>query len=357
MRLRLEKRAKVSTARAVLVPLASIAGALLLGALLIAACGQDPAAVYGAMLAGACGRPEEWAAGDFYGLTEVLLKATPLLLCGLGVGLAGRLRYWNIGAEGQLVCGAVAATGAILFLGLGGIAGVAAGALAGAAWALLPALLRVRLDVNESLSTLLLNYVAVLGAEALYMGTWRDPKGFGFPGTAELPESAWLAPFGASRLHAGLPLALLAAAALALVLAYTRFGFVVRAIATNPRAVRNAGFRTSAYVVAVACLAGALAGVAGAIEITGVAHRLQKGLATGIGYTAVIVAALAQFRPIGTALAAFAVAALSVGGEQLQTSLGLPGSIGTALTGLVLLTALGGQLLVAHRIRLERGRS
>lgn len=356
MKLHLEKRAQVTHTRSLMVTIISFVLALCVGGLLIAACGENPLLVYRAMLAGALGRPSEWAQGDFYGLIEVLLKSTPLLLCGLGVGIAGRLRYWNIGAEGQLVAGALAATGAVLFWQVGGITGVVIGTLAGAIWAMLPAMLRVHLDVNEALSTLLLNYVAVLAAEALYMGPWRDPQGFGFPGTAELPETSWLPQWGETRLHLGLPLALLAAVTLYWVLARTRFGFMVRAIASNPRAVANNGYRPGGYIIAVACLAGALAGAAGALEITGLTHRLQKGMASGIGYTAVIVAALAHFRPLPTLLAAFTVAALAVGGEQLQTSLGLPAAIGTALTGVVLLTTLAGQLLVHYRLRYDMRR-
>ena len=352
--IRLERRAYTSRARLMVVPLISLLFAVFIGGVLITVCGINTWLVYEAMLVGALGRPTEWMQGDFYGVTEVLLKATPLLFCGLGVGLAGRLRYWNIGAEGQLVAGAVAATGSILFWNLGGLMGIVLGIVTGGAWALLPALLRTRLQVNEALSTLLLNYIAVLGAEALYMGVWRDPHGFGFPGTAELPETAWLPRLGDSRLHLGLPVALVASLGIYWLLHKTRFGYFVRAIASNPRAVNNAGYKTDRYVLMVACLAGALAGAAGALEITGLTHRLQKGMASGIGYTAVIVAALAQFRPLQMLLAAFSVALLAVGGEQLQTSLGLPAAIGTALTGIVLLSALGGKLWVNYRLRWDR---
>ena len=214
MRIVLEKRESVSRSAMVLVPVASFLCSLLLGAILLWTCRTDPVATYAAMAKGAF--------GSWPNLTEMLVKAIPLMLTGLGVSIAFRMQFWNIGAEGQLVMGGFAAAGVALFLPealpglpswlllpLMGLAGFAMGAL----WGLAPALLKAYLSVNEIITSLMLNYVAILWVEYLFVGPWKDPKGFGFPGTAQFVEAAWL-PRLSGRVHLGLIIALVAAVVL-----------------------------------------------------------------------------------------------------------------------------------------------
>ncbi|MDI7274574.1 MAG: ABC transporter permease [Anaerolineae bacterium] len=353
MRLIFEKRESVSGAAAVLVPVASFLLSLLCGAILLWACGADPFVTYRAMAGGAF--------GSAFSLTETLVKAIPLMLTGLGVALAFRLRFWNIGAEGQLVCGGVAAAWVGLFWAdvvppwalLP--ACLAVGMAAGALWAGVPAFLKAHLRVDETLTTLMLNYVAILFSEHLYYGAWRDPKGYGFPGTAPLPEAAWL-PRLAGRAHAGLILGVLAAAALWFIFRRTRWGFELRIIGENPVAARYLGINIARNVVGALLLSGALSGLAGACEVTAISHRLQQGLAIGYGYTAIIVAWMAQLSPVGVVFVALLMAALLVGGDQVQITMRLPAAVGPVLQGLILFPLLAGSLFTEYRLRLVRAR-
>ncbi len=355
--LRLEKRLTPWRAAAILVPLVSIFLALAAAAALLALVGADPWTTYKAMALGAF--------GGKYNLTETLVKAIPLMLTGLGVAVAFRMQFWNIGAEGQLVMGGFAAAGVALFLPealpglpswlllpLMGLAGFAMGAL----WGLVPALLKAYLSVNEIITSLMLNYVAILWVEYLFVGPWKDPKGFGFPGTAQFVEAAWL-PRLVGRVHLGLIIALVAAVVLWLVLARTKWGYEIRVIGENPRAARYAGISLARNIILVMILSGGLAGLAGFGEVAGISHRLQKGLAVGYGYTAIIVAWLGRLQPASIVLVAILLAGLLVGGDQLQITMGLPASVALVLQGLILFFVLGGNIFIDYRLRVVRSQA
>jgi simple sugar transport system permease protein len=275
------------------------------------------------------------------------------------VAIAFRMLFWNIGAEGQYALGGIAAAFVPLFLGdqLPGFLllplMIVMAILAGAVWALIPAALKAFLQVNEILTTLMMNYVAILLAEYLYLGPWRDPGGFGFPGTAEFPRAAWL-PNLTGRVHAGLLLALAAAALVWFIMARTRWGYEIRVIGENARAARYSGMSIGRNVVLVMLLSGGLAGLAGMSEVAGIAHRLGKGFTVGYGYTAIIVAWLAALNPVGVVFVAFLMAALLVGGEALKT-MGLPQAVSGVLQGAILFFVLGGTIFVNYRVRLIRG--
>lgn len=350
VRLVLEPRQVSASARAALSLASALALAGLSGTLVFILAGVEAGAAWRALFWGAL--------GSEYSLGEVLLKAAPLTLTGLAVALCCRLNLWNIGAEGQFVCGALAACWVGLFLAPGlppqqllPLA-LAAGGLGGAAWSLVPALLKARLGVSEILSTLLMNYVAVLFMEHLHYGPWRDPAGLGFPGTAELPQAAWLPTFWGTRVHWGLPLALVLACALWFLLARTRWGFRARVLGQSPRAAAYAGFHGARITVAALCLSGALAGLAGAGELLGVQHRIQDGLASGLGFAGIVVAFLARLNLLAVPLAALFLGALLVGADQLQTELRLPGAATLAMEAALLFGALLGEFLASRRIRL-----
>jgi ABC-type uncharacterized transport system permease subunit len=360
--LKLEKRLEPSKTISYLVPVASFVLALLFGAVLLVLAGADPLQTYRAMLEGAFGTPEQWRQGEFYSLTETLVKATPLMLTGLGVSIAFRMLFWNIGAEGQLVMGGFAA-GAVALWGptlLPFIPPwaylplmVVAGMLGGALWGLIPAMLKAYLRVNEIITTLMLNYIAILWVQHLYYGPWKDPKGYGFPGTAQFPEYAWL-PRLTGRLHWGLILALIAAAFIWLVLDRTRWGYEIRLIGENQAAARYAGISIARNIILVMLLSGGLAGLAGMSEVAGISHRLQQGLAVGYGFTAIIVAWLAKLNPWGVILVSILLAALLVGGDQIQIVMGLPASMALVLQGAILFFMLGGDIFTRYRVRMMR---
>lgn len=362
---KLEKRLEPSRTMAWVVPIASFILGLLFGAVVLVLAGANPWQTYKAMLEGAFGTPGQWRVGEFYSLTETLVKATPLMLAGLGVSIAFRMLFWNIGAEGQLVMGGFAA-GAValwlpqvapdlptwIWLPVMAIAGMAGGAL----WGLIPAALKALLKVNEIITTLMLNYIAILWVQHLYYGPWKDPKGFGFPGTAQFPKFAWL-PRLSGRVHLGLVFAIVAAILIWVVLDRTRWGYEIRLIGENPRAARYAGVSLTRNILLVMILSGGLAGLAGMGEVAGISHRLQQGLAVGYGFTAIIVAWLGKLNPWGVIVVAILLAGLLVGGDQIQIVMGLPASVASVLQGAILFFMLGGNVFMTYRLRLIRTQS
>jgi len=351
VRIVLEKRQHVSRIVRVLVPVLSLVFALVFGAILLLLSGVDPFAAYAAMARGAF--------GDSHALAETLVKAIPLMLTGLGVSIAFRMLFWNIGAEGQLAMGGLAATGVALYASdlLPGWsvvpAAVVLGMVAGALWAAIPAVLRAYLQVNETITTLMMNYIAIYLVSHMYHGPWRDPEGYGFPGTARFPEVAWLPRFYA-RAHAGLVFALIAAAVLWFVLQRTKWGFELRITGQNPEAARYIGISIPRLILVAMLVSGALCGLAGVCEVTGVMRRLQEGLTVGYGYTAIIVAWMSQLNPWGVLLVAFLLAGLLVGGDQIQMAMGLPAAMGLVLQGALLFPMLGGSLFAEYKLRIVR---
>ena len=235
MRVYFVKRKAYSTTAAVITPAISFLASLVLTGIMLAAFNINPFSVYASMFEGAFGT---WR--DF---TETLVKAIPLILTSLGVATAFKLRFWNIGAEGQLVLGGVAAAWVALFWSswlppfLLLPAAIIIGAAAGGLWAGIPALLKVRLNVDETLTTLMLNYAAILMYDGIYNGPWRDPDGYGFPGSAQFVQAAWL-PRISGRVHLGLVFALIAAALLWFAFYKSKWGFELQMIGKNKRAAR-----------------------------------------------------------------------------------------------------------------------
>jgi simple sugar transport system permease protein len=207
--------------------------------------------------------------------------------------------------------------------------------------------------VNETITTLMMNYIAILFVSHLYHGPWRDPEGYGFPGTAQFPPIARL-PRIFGRVHLGLVFAFIAAAVLWFVLQRTKWGFELRITGENPTAARYIGINIPRDILLVMLISGALCGLAGACEVTGVMHRLQQGLAVGYGYTAIIVAWMSQLNPWGVLVVAFLLAALLVGGDQIQMAMGLPAAMGLVLQGALLFPMLGGSLFAEYRLRIIR---
>ncbi|HIQ05389.1 MAG TPA: ABC transporter permease [Anaerolineae bacterium] len=354
MRLIFEKRLDRSRTAEFFTPIVSLILALLAGAVLLVVAGANPWETYKAMAIGAF--------GSRYSLSETLVKAIPLMLTGLGVSVAFRMLFWNIGAEGQLAMGGFAASGVALFFPelLPGLPVwtllplmFLAGFLAGAVWGLVPAVLKAFLNVNEIITTLMLNYVAILWVEYLFYGPWKDPHGYGFPGTAQFPEAAWL-PRLSGRVHLGLMFAILAALFLWLIMTRTQWGYEIRVIGENPRAARYAGISLARNILLVMLLSGGLAGLAGFGEVAGISHRLQKGLTVGYGYTAIIVAWLAKLNPWGVLLVALLLAGLLVGGDQIQITMGLPAAVALVLQGAILFFMLGSDVFARYRVRIVR---
>lgn len=316
----------------------ALAVPLLAGAAIFAMLGADPIKAYSVMFQGAFG---SWAR-----FSEVLVKTSALTLTGLAVILAARMNLWNIGCEGQLIMGAVFASGLALRFGevlpsvallpllfLGGAAG-------GAAWAAGPAWLKSRLGVSEIITTLLLNYVALAIMEHLFFGPWRDPAGYGFPGTAMFADAAHLPRLTGTRIHPGLLFGLAGAGLLAWILAKTRWGYELVVMGLGPKAADYAGMNAARRGLVVLTLSGAIAGVAGMAEVAGIHHRLQQGLSVGYGYDGIIVACMARLNPALAPVGALVLAAVLVGGEYLQTRMQLPSAASQVIEAALLLSLL-----------------
>lgn len=357
MQLILERRLTRPRHVEFLFPLIALALALIFSGILLWIFGANPLKTYAAMAAGAFGQR--------YHISETILRAIPLMLTGLAVGIAFRMLFWNIGAEGQFVWGVIAATWVALFLPeqIGGLpqwaflpAMILAAFAAGAIWGLIPAILKTALGVNEIITTLMFNYVALLWMQYLYTGSWKDPEGFGFPGSAQFPQHAWLPrlPIDLGRVHYGLVMAILAAFLLWLVLDRTKWGLEIKVIGKNPLAARYAGMSITRNVLLVMCVSGGIAGLAGFSQVAGIGHRLQNGIAVGDGFTAIIVAWLAKLNPWAILLVSILLAGLNTGGDQLQITMGLPAAVAGVLQGSILFFVLGADVFINYRLRVIR---
>ena len=297
-------------------------------------------------------------------LLEVLNKATPILFTGAAVAIAFRAGYWNIGVEGQLLMGAVAAAGIgqvvegwppLLVLPVM----IGTGALAGAAWALVPALLRVRLGIDEVVTTLLLNPVALLLVQALLHGPWKDPE-TGFPESPRIAEAAEFPPLadfipliGRSRLHLGFVIAIVLIIIAWYVLSRTGTGLRVRAVGLSPHGARFAGIRVERTLLRVALVSGAIAGVAGVSEVAGIQFRLTEGVSPGFGYTGIVVAMLGGLTMPGVLVAGLLLGDLSVGASSAVRSLQIPSQLGDVVQGTLLLVVIGAVAIYRWRTSRE----
>ena len=298
--------------------------------------------------------------GHLWALEGALLKAIPLFLCSLGVAVAFRMQIWNIGAEGQFALGAIGATWmALSFPDLPGILLMPLmfimAFIFGGLWALIPAILKLKLRVNEIISTLMLNYIAILLLQYLVFGVWKDPASFGFPMTPEFTAGAVIDGIGSSRVHWGLLFCFVVGVGLWAFMRFTRLGFELQASGEGARVAKYAKIRYGMLVILVMALSGGFAGWAGCIETSAVLNRLQPSLMVGYGYTAIVVAWLARLEPLNIAFASFLLAALRVGVENMQLELQIPAAFGVIMEGMILLTVLAGQFFLMYK--LERKRS
>ncbi len=303
--------------------------------------------------------------GSFYGISETITKAIPLILVAAGLTLAFRAKFWNIGAESQLLMGAIFATWVGLNLGTRLPSGLVvplmflAGFLGGALWGLLPALFKVRFGVNEVISTLMLNYVAAEFLTLLIVGPWKGATQQGFPYTDDLPAAGVLPLIPGTRIHYLTLLVALACAVLLFFLIYsTKFGYELRVVGENPDAARYAGIDFLRTTVVLMVISGGAAGLAGVGEAAGIhLHMTYPGVISGgYGFTAIIVAWLAKLNPLATIVSALFFAGILVGGDAIQISLGLPAATVHVFNGILLFFLIMGDTFVNKRIVVSRQR-
>jgi general nucleoside transport system permease protein len=288
---------------------------------------------------------------------EVLVTATPLLLCGAAVAFAFRAGYYNIGAEGQLLCGAIAAAWVgTLVEGVPRLAAlplmIVAGMAAGALWSLPPALLRIRFGIDEVVTTLLLNPIALLVVTALLNGPWRDPV-TGFPESERIASSAEFPQIvDRSRLHLGFFLAVVIIALGWFVTTKTALGLELRATGLSPHGARFSGIDVGRMLLVAALASGAVAGIAGVSEVAGIQFRLTEGVSPGYGYTGIVVATLGALAMAGVALAALFLGVVNIGADTASRALGVPSQLGLVVQATLLLVTVA--LLVFRRYRVRR---
>ncbi len=365
MRLRIERRLNQPGWLAVAVPLGSVAFAFFAIAVVLLATGHNPAHTFAKLVRSAF--------FDSGALSATLVSATPLAFTGLAAAAAFRMNLFNIGGEGQLYFGVAGAVAIALVLGKGAPTAVAiaamcvAGAVAGAAWAAIPGVLRAFAKTNEIITSLMLNYVAALVLNYLIFDShsyWRDttspsaavfPQGQAIPDTAMWPFATIGGIAGGIALPLGIGIAVLVATALWGLYKHTRFGFELQVIADSPRAARYAGMRTRRKILAVMCLSGAIAGLGGAAQVGNFDHLLDpRSLQQQLfGYSGIVVAALARYNPFAVVVIAFLLGGLKNAGFALQGA-DFPSGLVGVMQGIFLFSVLGGEILNRYRITLSR---
>jgi len=356
--IRLEARPLPSGLMSLLAPVIALLVTVAAGGALFAALGKDPVQALSVFLL------EPF--NGLRALTELGLKATPLVLCSLGLALCYRSNVWNIGAEGQFLMGAVGGGGLALWVTTAGIdlprgaffpLLVLAGAAGGAAWAGLVALLKDRFNANEILVSLMLVYVANLLLSWLVFGPWKDPQGFNFPQTVgfatqtEVPRLV-----RGMRLHWGALVALLMALAMWLFMFRTYTGIQLQVGGPAPAAARYAGFSSRAAIWSTLLVSGGLSGVAGAFEAAGPMGQLTPHVSTGYGFTAIIVAFVGRLHPLGCVLGSVVLSVFLIGGELAQSRVGLPAALTGVFQGVLLVSLLACDTLIQYRLRWSASR-
>jgi ABC-type uncharacterized transport system permease subunit len=353
-RLRMEPRMEQPGWLGLIVSLGAVTFALVLGGFVLMLVGGDPIRAYSFMA--------KAAFGDIGVFSDTLVKATPLILVSLAAVVAFRMRLWNIGAEGQFYLGAFGASLVVLtpilppetspWLMIPAM--MVMGMLAGALWGFIPGYLKAKYNVNEIISTLMMNYIAVAWNNYFIFDVWSEG---GFQMSRQFPKTAWLPRltdyaaqvpvFRGLTIHLGFVIALIAAGVVWWILYRSRWGYEIRLIGDNPRAARYAGINIVRNTILVMMLSGALAGLGGMLEISGVVHRLQGAISSGYGFTGIIIAWLAKLNPIMVVPISILFGGLLLAGREIQ-----PSGIPMLIQGIILVCLIGSDFLFRNRIRL-----
>jgi len=346
IRIRLERRTDTPAWMQIVLPILAVIAALLICSALVALAGAPVLDAYSTLFLSTF--------QTLYDVQDTLVKASPLIWTGLAVAVAFRAKFWNIGAEGQLVAGAMAAgfIGQRAFLPaplliplmlLGAMA-------AGAAWALVPALLKVKLKVDDVVTTLLLNSVMLYGLMGLLEGPWKDPVS-NYPNSPMIREEAQFPILIGDTLHMGVAISFVAALVIWWLMQRTTLGFSIKAVGANPAASAYAGISVPRILLSAAALSGALAGLAGAGEVGGIRYQVVSDLSSGYGYAGIVIATLADLNPLGVVPAALFFAVIMNGADAMSRETNVPVYLANVIQGVALLTMVAGRLFTTYRIR------
>ncbi|KPU43637.1 ribose ABC transporter permease protein [Oxobacter pfennigii] len=340
--IRFVKRAEISKLKSTLIRLSAIILALLLFAIFIYLISKEnPFEVYASMLKGAF--------GSRYRFNEVVIKAVPLIISSLGIAIAFKMKFWNIGAEGQIMMGAFAASFiALKFPGLPQIvmltAMVIAGVLMGGIWALIPAFFKAQWRTNETIVTLMLNYVALKFVTYLQYGPWKDPKATGFPKIPNFVDAAILPKV--LGIHIGWIIAIVLAIVMYIVMTHSKLGYEVSVIGESERTAQYAGIDIKKTIITAVLISGGLCGLTGMIQASAVSNTLNIEVSGGLGFTAIITTWLSGLSAPFIVVASFLFAALLQGGSYIQTAFNIPASIALMLQGIILFFVLGSEFFI-----------
>jgi simple sugar transport system permease protein len=349
MQFRLEKRREPSQFMLYATPVAAVALTMIVGAIIFSLIGYNGVGAVREIFLTPLTNPYKWQ--------DLGVKAAPLIIIGVGLSIAYRANVWNIGAEGQYVMGGLAGTGiALLTYGMTGWwvlpLMVLAGILGGMAYAAIPALLKTRLNVNEILTSLMLTYASVQLIYYLIRAPWKDPMGMGFPQTRLFSEAARLPTIiPGTIVHLGVPIAVVVGLIAWFIMTRSVFGYRMRVVGAAPHAARYGGFSEHKTIWLAMLVSGALAGLAGVLEVAGPFQRMVPGFPTNYGFTAIIVAFLGRLNPLGVIIAGVVLAITFVGGEVAQTTIGLPNAATGIFQAMMLFFLLAGDILIKYRLR------
>ncbi len=350
MFLKLQPRGAASATMSYISPLLAGVLTLLTGGIFFAALGHNPIHALSIFLIA--------PVSDVYGFAELCVKAAPIMLCAIGLALTFKAQVWNIGAEGQLLMGGLAASAVALQLldvesGLALPIVLFSGMLGGAAWGVLAAWLRNRFNANEILTTIMFNYIALYLLLYFVHGSLKDPEGYGFPQSALFADSALLPILiEDTRLHIGILFALFAVVATWTFLSRSFLGFQIKVLGLDSNAAKLSGFKHKRLVILVMLISGALAGLAGAGEVTGPIGQLIPSISPGYGYAAIIVAFLGRLHPVGIFFASLLMALIYMGGELAQIELKMPLAVTSLFQGMLLFYLLACDVLINFKIKL-----
>lgn len=344
---RIIKRTDLTQSRAAVFRITAVLLALLTSGVFIRLMGHSPLAVYKSMLDGAF--------GSAYRCKETIISAIPLVITSLGIAVAFRMKFWNIGAEGQIFMGAFAASFVALKMPAMSrpvtlVLMVLAGVLGGGLWALIPAFFKSKYGTNETLFTLMMNYIALKWITYLQYGPWKDPKAIGFPKIPNFPDNAVLP--NVLGIHIGWIFALLLAVIMHVFIHHTKKGYEISVVGESENTARYAGMNVSRIIILSLFISGGLCGLAGMVQASAVSNTLSVEVTGGVGYTAIITTWLAQLSAPFTIMVSFLFAALLQGGAFIQTAFQIPQSAAEILQGMILFFVLGSEFFIGYQIKL-----
>ena len=345
MHVRLTEKMECSKKQTVGIKIASIIVAIVIISIMLEVMGYPSYGVYKQMIIGAF--------GSAYSIRYVLIKTVPLALCAIGVTYAYRMKFWNIGTEGQIMMGAFAATGVALFyndfpkpvvLLMMALSAMVVGAM----WILIPAVFKIRFSVNETILTLMLNYVAEKWIAYLQYSAWKDPKAFGFSKIATFEDQAILPSF--LGLHLGFYITIAIVLLTYVIYKYTKLGFKMKIIGESMETASYLGLKKNKIMYGMVAISGALCGLCGMFQVSGVEHTLNTSISGGVGFSAILVAWLSNLNPLVIMFVSFIFAGLSEGASYLQTVFQIPQDIATIIQGIVLFCVIASEFFMKYNV-------